>query len=179
MSFRPPKLPHVEWKTRAVTGVDAAAFAKDLALALQEMTDSGFTIVSQVMRGDAIIITGQRVESMQEPQAMFSVSPATSTRRRIVDYPTGEAAGVSKEVLYHYIENGQPQQRSFHDVVDALRLVQAHLAAPSVPYSSTAAGVIPVRITAVELRVFELRSFPALLKAFADELRNKPSEPVG
>src|SRR5580692_7500716 len=67
MSSRPrmrtnPPRPKVQWKTVAVTGDDPHAFALALEAALQEMTDNQFQVVSQTVRGAAVVITGQRVE---------------------------------------------------------------------------------------------------------------------
>jgi hypothetical protein len=67
---------HIEWSVLAVRGETPELFAEKLEETLQMLTDDGYSIVSQMPRGDAVIITAQR-----------SVSPRTRQARRPIDEP--------------------------------------------------------------------------------------------
>lgn len=160
-----PASAKLEWRTIAVTAKDPLAFAKDLQSALQELTDDGFTIASQMPRGEGLIITGSRLEAPvpSEPSEL----PKHTTRRRVIELPSARLQSTtSEEVLYHFIENGQQRQLPFPTLVAALRTVQLHL--------SGASDVLPVGITTVALTRFEPTAFPMLLKMFAEEMRCLP-----
>ena len=165
-----PQQPKVTWKTVAVTGDDPHAFAKGLESALQEMTDNGYHITSQVMRDGATIITGQRVENAipsddQDRQMESPTQPPPPPRRRVVSKaPTTKT---TDEVLYHYIEHGKQTQKSFPSMVDALRVVKEHLG------RSTLRGedpVAPICLIATSMTYFDVTSIPYLLKTFAEDL---------
>lgn len=169
MKIVPPR-PKVQWKTVAVTGDDPLAFAHSLETALQEMTDNQFQVVSQTVRGPAVIITGQRVElpaGMQE-QLVAQPQPQLAVRRRTVVEQTPPRGATHEEVLYHYIEHGKQVQKAFSSMVDALRLVNEHLrVSPPMGHDP----VTPVGLTVMNTTTFDLTAFPSLLRAFAEELR--------
>jgi hypothetical protein len=166
-----PFQPKVHWKTVAVTGDDPHSFAHALEAALQEMTDNQFQVVSQTVRGAAIIITGQRVDTplgMQEQVAAQTQPPLSRipARRAVVEQvPKGV---MHEEVLYHCIEQGEQVQKVFPSLVDALRLVSDHL---RVSPPSGVDPIIPVGLTILNTTTFDITAFPYLLRGFADKLR--------
>lgn len=158
--------PKLTWRTIAVTAKDPLEFARELETALQELTDGGFNIVSQMGRDGAVVITAQKIG--QEPPV--DVPPETQPapvayRRRIVDAPAARSQGnTTDEVLYHYFEHGVQQQQRFPGLVEALRVVKQHLQE----------DIIPASLSTVTITHFEQRAFPALLKAFEDDLTADP-----
>jgi hypothetical protein len=152
----------LEWRTIAVAGQDPLVFAKELQGALQELTDSGFTINSQMQRDNALIITASRVTQLpQEAQP----APPPVLRRRIIDLPAAHTQGATtEEVLYHFVENGRQKQLSFPTLVEALRVVKRHLEVE----------ILPINLTTVSMTRFEPLAFPTLLKLFAEELQCPP-----
>jgi hypothetical protein len=172
----PPKL---EWRTIAVTAKDALAFARDLQTALQELTDGGFTITSQMQRHEGLVIVASRVREAatesrtdvrahgNRSEAEAIVARATSTfRRRVVEMPAARTHGATtEEVLYHYIEKGDQKQKAFPSLVDALRALKEHLHQDD---------VVPVNITTTSMTRFEPDSFVLLLKLFAEDLPCPP-----
>ena len=174
MRITPPQ-PKVAWKTLAVTSKDPLVFAQELEGALQEMTDGGFNIISQMARDGAVIITGQRVDLIASPDmlALFSASQvpqAPGLRRRIVEVPSARSTGTtSDEVLYHYLAFGKQNQQQFATLVDALRVVQKHVEGPD--------DIVPISLITVTMTRFEPAALPALFKTFAEDLRaDKPLE---
>ena len=172
MRTNPPR-PKVQWKTVAITGDDPLVFARSLEAALQEMTDNQFQVVSQTVRGAAVIITGQRVDlpaGIPEQHTQHQQQPPHGIRRRTVveQAPKGST---HEEVLYHYVEHGKQVQKVFATMVDALRLVNEHLRAnPPTGHDP----VTPVGLTVMHTTTFDITSFPFLLRSFADELRVPP-----
>ena len=154
----------LEWRTIAVSADDPLVFAKGLQSALQELTDSGFTIVSQMPRGEALIITASRVHE-DSPEMSPELPTHTTLRRRVVEMPSARAQGATtEEVLYHYIENGTQRQQSFSTLIEALRVVKAQLEV----------DMLPINITTVSMTRFEPLAFPMLLKMFAEDLPCPP-----
>jgi hypothetical protein len=157
----------LEWRTIAVTAKDPLAFAKDLQSALQELTDGGFIITGQMQLTDALIITASRVLA-PTPEAHSELPQRTPLRRRVVEFHTARAQGAgTEEVLYHYVDHvdGQQKQKPFPTLVDALRQVKEHLRTDT---------VLPVNITTVSMTRFEPPAFPMLLKMFAEDLQCPP-----
>jgi hypothetical protein len=159
-----PREPKAVWRTIAVTNKDPLVFAKELESALQELTDAGFNIVSQMTRDSALVITGQKVEMPAEPQAYGTAptQPPPGLRRRIVDTGRREHGATTDEVLYHYMEGGEQKQEKFADLVDALRVLKMHL--------TGTADVVPISLMTVTMTRFEPEALPLLLKTFADDL---------
>lgn len=173
MKISPPQ-PKVAWKTVAVTGDDAHVFARNLESALQELTDNGYHITSQVMRDGATIITGQRMENTlpsdeQDRRMDAPTQPPPAPRRRRVLEKTAAppTPGTVDEVLYHYIEHGKQLQKSFPSMVDALRLVKEHLGRSSLRGEDT---VTPICLIATSMTYFDVTAIPYLLKTFAEDL---------
>lgn len=172
--------PKLEWHTIAVTAKDALGFARDLQSALQELTDSGYTITSQMQRPEGLIIVASRVvdtsaDTLPAPRSVDvgTADPRTTAaraagafRRRVVEMPSARSHGATtEEVLYHYIEKGNQQQRAFPSLVDALRILKDHLHRDD---------VVPVNITTTAMTRFEPDSFVLLLKLFAEDLPCPP-----
>jgi hypothetical protein len=175
-----PSQPKVDWHTISVSNPDPTAFAAELKAALQEMTDAGYNITSQLVRGQALVIVGQRiVMPSNTPELFRSTShgqqpalppppPLPAHRRRIVE-PTNSVG--TKEVLYHFLENGKSEQRVFPDILSALRLIQEQLGATDhVP------DIVPISLVVASMTHFEPKNFPALLKTYRAELNDGPLE---
>lgn len=146
----------MDWKTIAIDTPDPVAFAKELQSTLQELTDDGFQLTSQMHRGEALIITANRVHNIGD------TLPAPPVRRRVVLPSTPSAQGLpSDEVLYHYLEKGLQKQLICGSMVDALRAVKEHLKNDD---------VLPLNITSVTMTRFEPDVFPTLFKMFVEEL---------
>lgn len=159
----------------AVTGDDPLQFAKSLESSLQELTDGGFNIINQVMRGSSVIITGQKVEMTDGFFQKNQTQPPPHERRRIVQSPARPTGTTTEEVLYHFIEDGKTKQKSFPSLVEALRAVKVHMDAPMV---QGVAPVCPVSIVTVSMTKFELPMFSTLLKAFSEDLHDE-DKPLG
>lgn len=160
--------PQVLWKTLAIANEDPHAFAQALEAGLQELTDNGYNLVSQIPRGTALILTGQRVLSqLATPLILPSESgPAPEPRRRrLVDTPPSGQR--SEEVLYHYREGGAQKQLWFGRFAEALRTLRTHL-------ERTDDVVEPLSITLSSMTRYEASSWVALLRAFAHELDSPP-----
>ena len=162
----------VTWKTWAVVGADPVVFAEKLAAALQELTDEGYHLVSQMPRDGAIIITGQKTEGpFSETEAHHlglapTIPPprAFSNRRRLVVPELPEESEItlrasSTEVLYHYLENGEQHQERFDEMEDVVPVLRKHLTGEK--------DILP--ISCVTVLRFEPDVFPALLAAFPDD----------
>lgn len=152
----------VVWKTWAVMGDHPGVFAERLAAALQELTDEGYSLVSQMPRDGAIIITGQKTDgvfSVAEAAHLGLTPPASfSNRRRLVEPPKATIPEPSRsEALYHYLQDGEQKQEWFERFGDAMALVRRHLAS---------SDILPIRVVAVSH--FEPEAFPALLEAFPE-----------
>lgn len=178
MRIAPPQ-PKVTWKTLAVTSKDALAFARELERSLQEITDEGFQLVSQQVRGDSVILTGQKVDmscdvvsaamrglSEQHDHHPPPVRSPVTGRRRIIDTPS---EGVTrKEVLYYYFEDKQQKHAVYPDLLAALRVVKGHL---------DDTRILPISLVVTSATRFELKELPALLRTFkADLALPKPTE---
>lgn len=153
-----PPVPKVKWKVLAVGDKDPERFAEKMQSALQGLVDDGFSIVSQMQRSDALIITATRMGAEEEPRL---------ARRRPAALP--KTGSVTEEVLYHYLENGTQKQASRTSMVDMLRLVLNHLGRDD---------VLPVSLVAATMTRFEPKDFPSLLKLFGEELAHGESEPL-
>ena len=165
--------PKIDWKTKAVTAKDPQEFSLELQRALQELTDGDYKIVNQLIRGDALVITGQKVDMsvLHSPRRLDAVTvPPPGGQRRIVA-SAAPSEKVTEEVLYHYREFGVQKQRSFATLVEALRLVKEHIFAPG--------DIVPISITCITLATFEPSSWPGLFKAFEDALEETPNKPLG
>ena len=155
MRIGPPPKP--QWKTVAIATPDPIAFARELQTSLQELTDQGYVINSQMARGDALIITASRLPPTEPPPAL---------RRRVVDLPSARSSGVPfEEVLYHYLEAGEQKQRNYPSLVDALRALKEDLGRE---------GVSAVNNATVSLTSFEPESLSYLLRMFAEDLQPPP-----
>ena len=173
-----PTQPKVTWKVAAVVAKEPLAFAEDLQRALQEMTDDGFQIVSQALRDNgSVILTGQKVELPDAVQDFLSftlpqVASATEARsrsRRIVEPRPAQEGVAGKEVLYNFLEDGRLVQRSFHQLVDALRVVKEHLDRADDYF-------VPISVMVVSTTRFDPKALPSLMRTFAYELKSKPLE---
>ena len=158
MRVGPPKM-QVEWKVVAVSSADPKVFAAELQETLQSLTDGGYSLVSQLPRGDALVITGQRALLPELP-------PEPEPRRRVVVEPkTSPPAQVTEEVLYHYIDEKLPKTQAFSTLFGALRLFEAHL---------TSDRILPQQLTRVSLTRFDLPAMGALLRQHASDLHPSP-----
>jgi hypothetical protein len=174
--------PRISWKTLVARSEDPFEFARELQSCFQELTDGGFNIVSQLMRGGAMVITGQRVEMLNpfplsepQPPGPMPMPPAAQQpqRARIVQpQPRPLQSASSTEVLYHWLEHGQGKQKSYPSMVDALRAVKGHIEVGDPP-------ILPVSIVAVSMTKYDLVSIPALLKMYAEELKLPVDKPLG
>ncbi len=158
-----------------MTGDDPLQFAKSFESSLQELTDGGYDIVNQIGRGNAVIITGRKVEMSDGFFQKAPPPPPPHERRRMVPQSTRPTGSTTEEVLYHYIADGKTQQKAFPSLVEALRAVKAHMDAPMVAGVSP---VCPVSIVTVSMTKFELPMFSTLLKAFSDDLHDE-DKPLG
>jgi hypothetical protein len=165
----------IVWKTLAVTSKDPVQFAHDLESALQELTDSGFNIISQMARDGSLVITANQMINERETLAPPpDTQPSASLRRRIVEMPAARSQGnTTDEVLYHYIEHGKQEQKAFPSIVEALRLVKEHLALSA----GNGTTLTPICLIAVTQTYFDITSLPTLLRTFAEDLSaEKPLE---
>jgi hypothetical protein len=161
--------PSIDWKTLAVTAQDPLEFAKGLQTALQELTDNGYNIVSQVARGEAVIITGQRV--MVGAVQSFENSVAQGARRALPTRAPAPVHGVAREeVLYHFTDNKKEKQLAFPTMVEALRIVEKHL-------NDASGAFAPISLVVVTMTQYDLPSFVGLLRAHEVALRE--DKPLG
>jgi hypothetical protein len=167
MRISPPS-PRVKWKVVAIDDRDAQEFAKKLETVLQQLVDSGFNIVSQMARGEALVITATRMEE----------DPAPANRRRPVTMskpmsPVGQGT-TTEEVVYNYmrLSPGPRLQCSerFPSLLEALRCVRKHGRA------YVDGDVLPVSIVTVAATVFEPLTFPSLMRLFSTDLDTPPSK---
>jgi hypothetical protein len=173
MRIAPPQ-PKVVWKTVAVTGDDPLTFARALESALQEMTDSGFDLVGQHTRGDAVILTLRKIESPfnTQPLDQPTPQPQPAQRRpggRIVAHPLPPPPHVVEEVVYFFREKEHDKSLVFPSMPEALRIVKEHLAKDD---------VLPVRLVVSNIVYFEPVAIPHLLRTFASNLAQIPDKPL-
>jgi hypothetical protein len=155
----------IEWSVIAVADPSPQTFAAKLQGVLQQLTDDGYSIVSQMGRGEALIVTAQRPHQNQRalvPSPRSVVRTSDTTRHRVVEMPqlVGE---VVEEVLYYYVENKEQKHLAFKTLLEALRVVEPHLA--------QGADVLPIKLVSSTLTYFGPPSFVPLLRLFAEELR--------
>jgi hypothetical protein len=178
-----PPTPSISWRTLVASSEDPIKFAAELQGALQELTDNGYNIVSQLQRAGSIIVTGQKVTMpvnpfYTEPQPP-GPAPAPQRARMVQPAPQPQKVlqgSTSNEVLYHYIEHGKDKQQAFPSMVEALRLVKEHLGYSSLNGDTP---VCPVRLVAVAMTQYDLTAIPALLKMYAAELGPAATKPLG
>lgn len=159
--------PHkTEWKIVAVVDADPLAFASKLEQTLQFLTDNDFQIVSQMLRGEALLITAHRCTTA----ATAPTIPAPENpRRRVVELPAQAPGSTHEEVLYHYVLTNafgekSPFQRVFTNMPEALRLVSEHIMRED---------ILPVSLVTTMLTTFEPAAFPMLLKTFAEDIHDE------
>jgi len=162
--LRMPPAQKVEWRVVAVTDEDPSIFALDLEESLQELTDDGFTIVSQMQRDGALIITAQKAQ-LDTPPGQLNLPPGL---RSIISEPPRSGGKLTREVLYHSCgPEGPLPQRRFETMAEALRVVQQDIRE----------DVVPVSLVAVEMVRFEQDALPSLFKSFAAEMKaEKPKD---
>lgn len=161
----------LEWRTMAISAKDPLVFARELQSALQELTDSGFTIASQMQRAEGLIIVASCVRE-SAPEATPEMRMPSMQRRRVVEMPHARAQGATtEEVLYHFIDARRGQkQRSFPTLIEALREVKKDLEAKK----DAGPEILPINITTISMTRFEPESFTLLLKMFAEDLQCPP-----
>jgi hypothetical protein len=166
--MRIPGQPRINWKTMVASSKDPHTFAGELQSALQELSNEGYNIVSQISRDGAVIVTGQRVITEGVAFANPPIQPGQAPARRIVQAPTAMPRGTPKEeTMYHFFRNGEEIHETFPSMVEALRTVREHISGDG--------AITPVSLLHVCAMHYDLKSFPALLRVHADALNaDKP-----
>lgn len=167
--MRIPGQPRVNWKTLVASSKDPHTFAGELQSALQELSNEGYNVVSQITRDGAVIVTGQRVVIEVVAFANPPIQPGPAPHRRIVQPQAAMPRGTPKEeTMYHYFKNGEEVQENFPSMVEALRVVREHI-------SGDGGAITPMSLLHVCAMHYDLTSFPALLRVHADALNaDKP-----
>ena len=165
----------VEWDVIPVTDSDPLEFAKNLKVALQRLSDEGFSIVSQMQRGSALVITAHRVR-MEEASVglgagrqVARVGDAVRVPGTPLLQPRPALGDLKEEVLYYFKEGEEQKRQVFPSMLEALRMLLTHLAGDN---------VLPIRIVATTATYFDPPVFKELLRLFAEELReDRPHQP--
>src|ERR1700722_21289 len=163
----------LEWRVLAIADKDPLAFAKNLQQTLQELTDQQYNVTSQIRLGDSLIIIANKLNQISSMATSTTLPPPAQEsiiRRRIVEQPRAVRHGsTTDEVIYHYKEfstlfpQGIQQQKTFSNLVDALRLVREHLKTE---------GFLPINIVTATLTYFDFEAFKGLFDTFAEDLEN-------
>lgn len=160
----PPGM-RARWRVVAVADKDPHRFASHLESALQELSDNGWQLMTQVYRGEALILTTCRVESVlpsPELAPQGTRLPPPPLRRPVPPTMKGDAY---HEVLYSYCPapGATVVTEKFDSLLGALTLLQEHMQNE---------WPLPIKIVKCELTIYEAKTIPALLRLYAKELQH-------
>lgn len=142
------------FKTVAVRDPDPIKFAKKHEDALNSFMADGWNVTGMMNKGDALIITGQRLEMGPPPpeQEAPPDEPGFSL-------PQSSTDDGHVEIVYSFIERGTHRSVSCVSMPDAMNQVRAHL--------STGGDVLPNRITVMSLMSYEpIKDLPVLNRLY-------------
>jgi hypothetical protein len=153
------------YRVIAVAEKDPVRFAIHLEEVLQELSNNGWQLMTQVYRGEALILTACRMEPVLEspgPAPQGTRLPPPPPRRAVVHTTKGDAYN---EVLYSYTPGpGQlPVTERFDSILGALLRLQEHMQGE---------WPLPIKIVKCELTIYEAKTIPALLRLYAKDLEN-------
>jgi hypothetical protein len=154
----------------AITSLDPVEYAKQMQEALNTLSAEGFNILAQYGRGmGQIIMANRQVMDPPHPPGPIpgpTMPPPPAPQRRAPPAP-----GTSEErFVYHYLSPMGPQDQSFTSMVEALRVVRAHVDGDGT--------LVPAYLVAMSFTTFETPALGQLLKAYANDIAAQPPKQV-
>ena len=145
-----------QWRVVSIADKDPNSFAGHLEATLQDLSDTGWQLMSQTYRGEALILTACRMAAVEPPV----VQPPTQ-RRTVTHETKGDAYN---EVLYSYVPGpGVPAvTEKFESLMGALILLEEHMQRD---------WPLPIKIVKCALTIYEAKAIPALLRLYAKDLQ--------
>ncbi len=132
------------WAVRYAKGDTPAVFAASLEEILQQMTDEGYAIVSQMFLREVCIVTGRKIGL---PLCL----------------PKKNANGESR-VVYNFKRDDVYCSKTFTSMQEALREVKKTLQEED---------VLPIRLIHMDVTSYEPYQFVGLLRSYGQELEEK------
>lgn len=150
MSTRTPKRPTVRqiphtgpakprWRVIAVSSPDPVAFAAALEQNLNELMEEGWNLSGMMERGDATVLTAQRLELPSD----LAAHAAQPTQPDLSDV---SAPGEREEFIYHYLELTEHKQRTFPSLAAA---------AAAVAKDMEGNDVLPISVSAMRVTTYD------------------------
>lgn len=135
----------MRFKVSAVCDADPVIFAKKMEDTLNSFVEEGWQVTSMIERGESFIVTAQKMEIAQLPQALLSeLLPESSIDSGHV------------EVVYTFYEGPNSHSERFGSLADAVKRVREHI---------TDSKFIPSAITVMTVTQYEaLRDLVSLEK---------------
>lgn len=167
---RGPRPPRIEWRTLVVADVEPLQFAQNLQMGLQMLTDGGFNVISMHMRGVAQIVLAQRAVQEQPQPAPGPTMPAPPQPTPLSRLRAQSVGANEERFTYHFLSPEGPQEQTFTSMVEALRLVRAHVDGDG--------SFVPGYLVSMSVTTFEPPALLGLLKAYADDIAVTPPKQV-
>jgi hypothetical protein len=123
----------------AVSSPDPVAFAAALEQRLNELMEEGWNLSGMMERGDATVLTAQRLEVPSE----VATRAAEPTQPDLSEVP---GAGEREEFIYHYLELTEHKQRTFPSLAAA---------AAAVAKDMEGNDILPISVSAVRVMTYD------------------------
>jgi len=150
MSTRTPKRPTVRqfphtgparprWRVIAVSSPDPVLFAAALEQSLNELMEEGWNLSGMMERGDATVLTAQRLEL--PPEVASLAAEPTQT-----DLSAASLPGEREEFIYHYLELSAHKHRTFPSLAAA---------AAAVVKDMEGSDILPISVSAMRVTTYD------------------------
>ncbi len=149
MSTMPVFGPRARWKAVAITSEDPTEFAKNYEDCLNTLVADGWNIAGMMPRGDSLIVTAQKPELPELPEA------EARALRAALEAPRPRRDSQS-EVMYTYREEGAIRSITCPSLQDATKYLEEHAKEES--------EILPISIVVMSVTSYEPADLPFLLR---------------
>jgi hypothetical protein len=169
----PTRPPRVEWRMVAITAIEPVEYAKQMQEALNALSAEGFNVLAQYGRGvGQIIMASRQVADPPHPPGPIPgpTMPPPPPQQPMARLRVQSTGLLEERFVYHFISPEGPQEQVFTSMVEALRVVRAHVDGDGT--------LVPAYLVTMSFCTYEPPQLGQLLKAYANDIAAQPPKQV-